>query len=57
LILLCCAPSHGAKHSNNSSIALFKEDQLQAINGIRRTIGANALTQMVKTECLAEPGH
>ena len=40
-----------------SSSSLPEVDQLHVINCVRRTAGADALTQMVQTECLAEPGH
>jgi pyridoxal phosphate-dependent aminotransferase EpsN len=40
-----------------SSSSLPEEDQLHVINCVRRTAGADALTQMVQTECLAEAGH
>jgi pyridoxal phosphate-dependent aminotransferase EpsN len=40
-----------------SSSSLSEEDQLHVINAVRRTAGADALTQMVQTECLAEDGH
>jgi pyridoxal phosphate-dependent aminotransferase EpsN len=40
-----------------SSSSLSEEDQLHVINSVRGTIGADALTQMVQTECPAEAGH
>jgi pyridoxal phosphate-dependent aminotransferase EpsN len=39
-----------------SSSSLPEEDQLHVINCVRRTAGADALTQMVQTKCLAEAG-
>ena len=40
-----------------SSSSLPEEDQLHVINCVRRTAGADALTQMVQTECLAEAAY
>ena len=40
-----------------SSSSLPEEDQLHVINSVRKAAGANALTQMVHTECLAEAGQ
>jgi pyridoxal phosphate-dependent aminotransferase EpsN len=40
-----------------SSSSLAEEDQLHVINCVRRTAGADALTQMVQSKCLAEAEH
>jgi pyridoxal phosphate-dependent aminotransferase EpsN len=40
-----------------SSSSLPEEDQLHVINCVRRTAGADALTQMLQTKCLAKAGH
>jgi hypothetical protein len=40
-----------------SSSSLHEEDQLYVINTVRKAAGADALTQMVHKECLAEAGH
>jgi len=40
-----------------SSSSLSSEDQLHVINSVRKTVGAEPLTQVVPTECLAEAGH
>jgi len=37
-----------------SSSSLSEEDQLYVINYVRKAAGANVLTQMVQTECIAE---
>jgi pyridoxal phosphate-dependent aminotransferase EpsN len=39
-----------------SSSSLSEEDQLYVINCVRKTAGANMLTQMVQTECLVKVG-
>lgn len=39
-----------------SSSSLTEEDQLHVINAVRGTSGADALTQMIQTECVAEAG-
>ena len=40
-----------------SSSNLSEEDQLHVINSVRRTAGADALTQMAPRECCVEAGH
>ena len=40
-----------------SSSSLSEEDQLHVINSVRRTAGADALTQMAPRECCVEAGH
>ncbi len=39
-----------------SSSSLTDKDHFHVINAVRRTAGAEALTQMIQTECVAEAG-
>lgn len=39
-----------------SSSSLTEQEQLQVVNTVRRTVGAEALRQMISAECLAEAG-
>lgn len=40
-----------------SSSSLTHEEQLHVVNVVRRSAGADALTQMIQTECLAKAGN
>ena len=39
-----------------SSSSLTEQEQLHVVNTVRRTVGAEALRQMIQAECLAEAG-
>jgi len=40
-----------------SSSSLSQEEQLHVVNSVRRAAGADALTELIQTECLTASGH